>query len=77
MVDLVRHLPLSGYSDFVLQLHGISLLLLLLLITQPLLRDGGMADNHGAPQAGQLPRTWTRGRRETESPQRVSGAKSP
>ena len=74
MVDLVRHLPLSGHSDFVLQLHGISLLL---LITQPLLRDGGMADNHGAPQAGQLPRTWNRGRRETESPQRVSGAKSP
>ena len=24
-----------------------------------------MAEDHGAPEAGQLPRTWTRGRRET------------
>ena len=23
-IDLVRHLPLSGHSDFILQLHGIS-----------------------------------------------------
>ena len=53
------------------------LLLLLLLITRPLPRDGGMAEDHGAPEAGQLPRVWTRGHRETESRQRVSGAKSP
>ena len=37
----------------------------------------GMAGDHGAPKAGQLPRVWTRGRTETESCQRVSGAKSP
>ena len=36
-----------------------------------------MVGDHGAPEAGQLPRAWTRGRRETESRQRVSGAKSP
>ena len=24
MIDLVRHLPLSGHLDFILQLHGIS-----------------------------------------------------
>ena len=24
MIDLIRHLPLSGHSDLVLQLHGIS-----------------------------------------------------
>ena len=29
---------------------------------------GGMAEDHGAPEAGQLPRVWTRGCRETESP---------
>ena len=57
--------------------HQGSLLLLLLLITRPLLRDGGMAEDHGAPEAGQLPRVWTRGHGETESRQRVSGAKSP
>ena len=51
--------------------------LLLLLFTRPLPRDGGMAEDHGAPEAGQLPRVWTRGRKETESRQRVSGAKSP
>ena len=36
-----------------------------------------MAEDHGAPEVGQLSRVWTRGRRETESRQRVSGAKSP
>ena len=50
---------------------------LLLLITRPLPRDGGMAEDHGAPEAEQLSRVWTRGHRETESRQRVSGAKSP
>ena len=49
---------------------------LLLLITQPLPRDGGMAEYRKVPEAGQHPRAWTRGRRETESRQRVSGAKS-
>ena len=37
--------------------------------TQPLPRHGGMAEDDGAPEAWQLPRTWTRGRRETESRQ--------
>ena len=23
-IDLIRHLPLSGHSDFILKLHGIS-----------------------------------------------------
>ena len=27
-----------------------------------------MAEDHAAPEAGQLPKAWTRGRRETESP---------
>ena len=46
----------------------------MLLFTRPLPRDGGMAED---PEAGQLLRVWTRGRTETESRQRVSGAKSP
>ena len=50
---------------------------MLLLITRPLPRDGGMAEDHGAPEAGQLSRVWTRGRKDTESRQRVSGAESP
>ena len=52
-------------------------MIMLLLFTRPLPRDGGMAEDHGAPEAGQLPRVCTRGRREIESRQRVSGAKSP
>ena len=54
-------------------LRFLLLLLLLLLVTRPLPRDGCMAEDHGAPEAGQLPR----GRKDTESRQRVSGAKSP
>ena len=51
-------------------------ILLLLLFTRPLPRGGGMAGDHGAPEAGQLSRVWTRGRKELESRQRVSGVKS-
>ena len=49
----------------------------LVVVTQPLPRHGGMAEDHGAPEAGQLRRVCTRGRRETESRQRASGANSP
>ena len=52
-------------------------LLLLLLFTRLLPRDGGMAEDHGAPEARQLPKIWTRSGKETESRQRVSGTKSP
>ena len=37
----------------------------------------GMAEDHGAPEAGQLSRVWTRGHKETENRPRASGAKSP
>ena len=52
-------------------------MMLLLLVTRPLPRDGGMAEDHGALEAGQLFKVQTRGRKETESRQRVSSAKSP
>ena len=35
-----------------------------------------MTEDHGAPEAGQLPRAWTGGRRETESPKSVRRKKS-
>ena len=44
-------------------------------VTRPLPRDGVMAENHGAPEAGQLSMAWTRGRKEIESCQRTSGAR--
>ena len=34
-----------------------------------------MAEDYGVPEARQLSRVWTRGRKETDSRQRVSGAK--
>ena len=34
---------------------------MLVVVTRPLPRDGGMAEDHGAPEAGQLRRTWTKG----------------
>ena len=47
------------------------------VVTPPLPTDGGMAEDHGAPEAGQLSGVWTRGRKETQNRQRVSGAKRP
>ena len=35
------------------------------VVTRPLPRNGGMAGNYRAPEAGQLSRVWTRGRTET------------
>ena len=32
------------------------------VVTQPLPRDGDMAEDHRALEAGQLPMVWTRGR---------------
>ena len=62
---------------FTICIPELNFLLLLLLITRPLPRDEGMAEDYGAPEAGKLPRVWIKGRRETESRQRVSSAKSP
>ena len=36
-----------------------------------------MAKDYGVTETGQLPRAWIRGRRETKSHRRASGAKSP
>ena len=58
------------------KLGSFSTVVAVVIVTQPLPRDGGMAENHGAPEAGQLARAWSRGSRETESRQRTSGEKS-
>ena len=49
------------------------------VVTRLLSRDRSLAEDYEAPEAGQLPKAWTRGRKETEreSRQRASGAKSP
>ena len=44
------------------------------VLTRSLPKNGGMAEDQ---EAGQLPSAWTRDRRETESRQRASSAKSP
>ena len=37
------------------------------VVARPLPRGGGVAEDHGAPEARQLPGVWTRGRKKTES----------
>ena len=49
----------------------------IVVVIRPLPRDWGMVEDHGAPEAGQLSRAWTRGRKEIESRQTATGAKSP
>ena len=67
----------GGILYYTLTKETKSIILLLLLVTRPLPRDGSVVEDHGAQETGQLPRIWTRGCKETESRQRVSGAKSP
>ena len=59
------------------ELEFLTYKIVLLLVTRPLSTDGGMAGDHGAPESGKLSRVWTRGRKETKSCQKLSGAKSP
>ena len=51
--------------------------LLVVVVTRLLPRDGGIAEDHGAPEVGKLSRASNRNRRKTENRQRSSGAKSP
>ena len=46
------------------------------VVTRTLPRGMVMAEDQGAPEAGQLSRASTRGLRETKGRQRASGAKS-
>ena len=63
--------------DFTVLLELAAALHLVVIVTPSLPRDGGIAEDHGAPEPGQLSRVWTRGRREIKSRQRASGAKGP
>ena len=42
--------------------------MVVVVVTRLLPRDGSMAEDRGAPEAGQLSRVWTRDRRDRESP---------
>ena len=46
------------------------------VVNSPLPRNGGMANNLGAPEARKLSKTCTRDCKETESRQKASGAES-
>ena len=43
--------------------------------TRLLPRDGSIAEDHGAPEAGKIPKAWSRDRKETESPQKAKAQK--
>ena len=83
--NLIKNLPqdfkfdtlIFPYHCQIVTAVVICLRALMLLFSQPLPRDAGMAEDHEAPEAEQLPRAWTRGRKKIDSRQRVSGAKSP
>ena len=52
----------------------------LVVAARPLPRNGVVANDHGAPEAGQLPKAGdykAKDRKEIQSRQRASGAKSP
>ena len=72
----VPSIILPNHSTLAPALYGqLQLNRFVFVVTPSLPRNGDMAEEHEAPEAGQLPRAWTRGRRETESSQRVCGAK--
>ena len=74
-LNVAMKIYLTSLNIFNAMYHPV--VVVVVVFTQPLPWDGGMAEDHGAPEAGQLPKAWTRGRKETESHQRASAAKSP
>ena len=46
--------------------RGKVLLTFVVVVIRPIPRDGGMAEDHGAPEAGQLPKAWTGDCKERE-----------
>ena len=54
--------------------HILLLVPVLAVVTQPLPRDGSMAEDHGAPEAGQLPRAWTRDHEERKKYRAKNGS---
>ena len=68
------------YSSFTIDIQNYYLLVTIFVVvvvaTGPLARDESTTENREVPEAGKLPRAWTRGSRETKSRQKPSGAKS-
>ena len=56
--------------------QDVVVVVVVIVVTRLLPRDGGMAEDHGSPEAGQLPRAWTKDRKQAESRQKASGPKS-
>ena len=60
---------LSGFFSFIHLLS--SFCPVVVVVSYPTPSEGW--EDHGAPEAGQLSRVWTRGRKEAESRQKASG----
>ena len=58
---------MSEFANFLCNVCVCNFSFAVVVVTQPLPRDGGMAEDHGALEAGKLSRAWDRGRRETEN----------
>ncbi len=50
---------------------------LIVVVTRPLTKDRGMEEDHGAPKAGQLSRTWTINCTNQQPPQRGGAVPGP
>ena len=62
--------------DLVIQMEKSLFVVVVIVATQPLPRDGDVVEDHGAPEAGKLSRAWTKARKEIESRQKASSARS-
>ena len=69
--------PKTRFLKNLSSLKKYPVVVVVVVATRPLPRDEGMAEDHGDPKAGHLSNACYKGCRETESNQRVSGAKSP
>ena len=63
VMDVVQMLRSPSYLVTIISCF---FLLTVVVVTRPLPMDGSMAADHGAPEAGQLHRAWTRDRKERD-----------
>ena len=81
MLLKVMFMPTVGpHSKVMVQIYHVVVVVTLVVVVVIMLisfKGWDMAEDHGAPEAGKLSISWTRGRSGTERRQRVSGVKSP
>ena len=73
-ISFLKFLVKPGWKLNYIYIFRLVVVVVVVDVTRPLLRDEGMTEEYGTPESRQLPWAWTRGHRESRK--KASGTKS-